>query len=212
MSDFSGSWCRDLEEIDLRDEALAAAAQVGTAPEDGVHSGGSAIIASAMENVELGPDRLGPWREDAQSGTRRRVILSLGLALLANIGCGPQAYVRDRAERDLRRRAAFETNCPADQLTLTPLSSEMALENGARDPVLGGTTTRETDAPRTMGVSGCGKRGTYIYVAGKGYVLNSSTEEVHTGSQSGSAGNALRPGVIAPTAPSPSMPPPAGMQ
>lgn len=103
-------------------------------------------------------------------------LLSLSVGVLLTVACGPQVYLRDHAERELRRRAAFETDCPADELTLTPLSSEMATE-AAVNP-LTGSGTRETDTPRTMGVSGCGKRGTYVYVAGKGYVLDSSSDRV----------------------------------
>lgn len=124
--------------------------------------------------------------EPTASQTPRWALRSLSIALLANLACGPQVYVRDGAERELRRRAAFETDCPAAQLKLTPLSSEMAIESGAVGP-LGGSGSRETDAPRTMGVSGCGKRGTYVYVAGKGYVLNSMSEGVHSDSSRGSS-------------------------
>ncbi len=92
------------------------------------------------------------------------------MVLLGNVACGPQVYVRNHAERELRRRAAFETGCPADQLSLTPLSSAMGVES--RD--------RSTDTPRTMGVSGCGKRGIYVYVAGQGYVLNAASHKAHT--------------------------------
>ena len=89
---------------------------------------------------------------------------TLSLLLLTTVACGPQFYLRDHAERELRQRASFEMECPSASLQLTPLSSEHATYKGA-----------ETDTPKTMGVSGCGKKGTYVYVSEKGYLLNSAT-------------------------------------
>ncbi len=93
--------------------------------------------------------------------------LSVFTAVLGIAACGLNtSYVRVDAERDLRRRASFEMSCPEAQLELTPLTHETAITQA------GGST----DAPETMGVSGCSKKGTYVYVSGKGYILNSTSD------------------------------------
>lgn len=147
----------------------------------------------------------------AERGTTRWSRLPLLIALVGHVGCATTYNVRASAERDLRRRAAFETGCPANQLKLIPLSSEAAVESGS--PGLFGDTELETDAYRTLGVSGCGHKGTYVYVAGKGYVLNSTSEAMFTESPSGSRGNPLRYGSTPPPPPAapPFVPPPVGM-
>jgi hypothetical protein len=91
---------------------------------------------------------------------------SLSVVVLGLIACGPGVYVRDHAERDLRKRAAFEMDCVPEELVLTRLSADNAIVTG-----------KESDAPKTIGVSGCGKKGTYVYLADKGYVLNSASNE-----------------------------------
>jgi hypothetical protein len=54
-------------------------------------------------------------------------------------------------------RAAFDLSCPADKLQITPLSSE-AMERA------------------TYGVTGCGKKASYVFAPGVGAALNSPIE------------------------------------
>lgn len=76
------------------------------------------------------------------------------LALLLISGCASFANNKQTA---VRSRATFDLSCPAEQLKLTPLSSE-AMERA------------------TYGVSGCGKKATYVFVPGVGAALNSPVE------------------------------------
>ncbi len=78
----------------------------------------------------------------------RAHVLAL-LALWVGTGCAAAL------ERDLRRRAAFDLQCPEDQLQLTPLA----------------TTTFANQSTPPYGVSGCSKRAAYVYTSG-GWVLN----------------------------------------
>lgn len=66
--------------------------------------------------------------------------------MLASFGCG--AHTRSKLEADLRTRAAREMSCPADQITLTPLTTEFAAD---------------TDIPLAQGADGCGKKLVYVY-------------------------------------------------
>lgn len=58
-------------------------------------------------------------------------------------------------ERDLRKRAAFDLQCPEEQLQLMPLA----------------TTGFPTQSTTPYGVTGCNKRAAYVYTSG-GWVLN----------------------------------------
>jgi len=60
---------------------------------------------------------------------------------------------------EVRTRAAFDFECPGDQLQITPLTSEAM-------------------ATATYGVRGCDKKATYIDTPGAGAVLNSDVDPV----------------------------------
>lgn len=79
------------------------------------------------------------------------LLTTLGLSLT---GCASFANTKRTA---VSSKAAFDLGCPAEQLQLTALSSE-AMERA------------------TYGVTGCGKKASYIYVPGGGAVLNSPIE------------------------------------
>jgi hypothetical protein len=66
-----------------------------------------------------------------------------------------QAGCAAALERDLRKRAAFDLQCPEEQLQLTPL----------------GNTTFGNQSTPPYGVAGCNKRAAYVYTSG-GWVLN----------------------------------------
>lgn len=89
----------------------------------------------------------------------RMMTKLLGILLLVSIsGCaGFSANLREKRQADLRQRASFEFSCPADQLQITPLDDNAASHGGG-----------------TTGVSGCGKKATYIWDAfGTGWIMNS---------------------------------------
>lgn len=88
-----------------------------------------------------------------------KTILLLAAAALSFVAC--TANLRSGLEADLRKRAAFELQCPEAQMTLAPLAD---LSPG-------------TDAPKSEGVSGCGKQAVYVYAWQQGaYVKNSESE------------------------------------
>ena len=78
-----------------------------------------------------------------------KTFLSVSGALLL-VGC---AGARERIRGDLLKRAAFDLQCPEEQIQLTEL---------------GGFTTQ--------GATGCGKRATYVR-GNVSWVLNSPTDE-----------------------------------
>lgn len=81
-------------------------------------------------------------------------VLSIGFMGLLFVGCASFANNKRQA---VSAKAAFDLSCPADQLRLSPLSSE----NMER---------------ATYGVTGCGKKASYVFVPGAGAVLNSPVE------------------------------------
>jgi hypothetical protein len=83
------------------------------------------------------------------------LVVGFGLPACAN-------SVRSGLEADLRKRAAFEFQCPEGQVTLTPL----------------GEFSPGTDTPKSEGVSGCGKQAVYVYVWQQGAYVNNSTSGV----------------------------------
>lgn len=76
------------------------------------------------------------------------------LISLSAFGCASFGSAKSSA---VRTRAAFDLSCAADKLQVSPLSSEM-MERA------------------TYGVSGCGKKATYIYAPEGGAILNSPIE------------------------------------
>lgn len=65
-------------------------------------------------------------------------------------------------------RAAFELECPKNELTMTPLSAQnYGLSN----------------APISQGVQGCGRRAVYV-ATDHGYVLNSNADKGTSGQPS----------------------------
>jgi hypothetical protein len=90
------------------------------------------------------------------------------LCAAAGSACAP---TRESAERDLRARAAYDLSCPVNKLVFTPMSDDKVVYDG-----------RETDTPKTMGVTGCGHVSTYVWVKDKGYVMNNNTTTTITSS------------------------------
>jgi outer membrane biogenesis lipoprotein LolB len=78
-----------------------------------------------------------------------KTLLTISAALLL-VGC---AAGRERIRDDLRKRAAFDLQCPEEQIQLTELGDFF-----------------------TQGATGCGKRATYVR-GNVSWVLNSPTDE-----------------------------------
>ncbi len=74
------------------------------------------------------------------------VVATLAVATLS--GCMSAAQVRQSSETDLRTRASFDLQCPAEQLQLTPLNN----------------TTDPNVLPSQYGVRGCERQATYVNV------------------------------------------------
>ncbi len=92
--------------------------------------------------------------------------LSLVVATLFCIaGCQTQQQVVDSMEPDAvhvaQRRGAFELNCPAAKAEV--LSKEMI-----QSPVVNPRFAPPQRAEYTVGVSGCGKRASYMVVCAEG--------------------------------------------
>jgi hypothetical protein len=78
-------------------------------------------------------------------------------------GCAGWAEIRAGQQVSLRKRAAFDFQCPADQLQLEPIE-----DHGPHS------------APTQYGVAGCGQRGAYIntwpeYESSGNWVLDSTS-------------------------------------
>lgn len=79
------------------------------------------------------------------------VLISTAVLSLGMSGCAPTVEERwETALQDLSKRASFDLDCPASQLTFHELSD-----------------------PSEQGVTGCDQRVTYIMVPYTGWVLNS---------------------------------------
>lgn len=78
-------------------------------------------------------------------GKKTFVALLMSVGLMACVSTGK-----------LRTRASFDMNCPEDQLSLTELDRNRNHQTA------------------TYGVSGCGKRSTYIYTRETGWVANNA--------------------------------------
>ena len=74
------------------------------------------------------------------------MLIAIGLTVA---GCG-KGLAPSRTEYDakLRQRAAFDLGCPEAELTLVPLA--------------------DGDLPASQGVTGCGKKATYVFSMGSG--------------------------------------------
>ena len=102
-------------------------------------------------------------------GIVERIGLVLGTAILAacatvqvgDLTLGKDAWAEDDAE--LRARAAFEMNCPKEELMLSVLSATRGSPRFAE----------------TVGVTGCQQKAVYKRVPSTGWVLNSA----HQGDQ-----------------------------
>jgi hypothetical protein len=90
----------------------------------------------------------------------RAMVAAMSLAVLATPITGCWQY-RDSWEKALRSRASFEFQCPQDQITMTPLTTE---------------TLGNSNVPLNQGVTGCGKRAVYTATI-SGYVLDSARVE-----------------------------------
>jgi hypothetical protein len=90
-----------------------------------------------------------------------RVALGLAVLLPFLAGCFMMT-VRTSFSRYSADRAAFELQCPIDQLEIVGLNRSLD------DPAAAGSQ---------VGVTGCGKRAVYVLVAGAGWVLNSDSRE-----------------------------------
>ena len=94
----------------------------------------------------------------------------VGIVTLISIGaCMPSFHYRDKWVQALRDRAAFEFECPADEIHITALTE---------------TTFGSTNAPLNQGVTACGKRAVYTATI-SGYVLDSpKVDTVNSGADS----------------------------
>jgi hypothetical protein len=99
-------------------------------------------------------------------------VTVLGLSFAASLlsGCWKTVMVDNqkvyeagwqKAQADLRRRAAFEMPCTEPEIQMTLIET-----NQSNIPPL----------PWSIGATGCGKRMTYKMVYGSGWVLNSRTD------------------------------------
>ncbi len=90
-------------------------------------------------------------------GMKRRSLQVLGLlaAMAVMEGCGADLG-------GLRTRAAFDMECSQNQLRLTELNSGNAMRNGEG---------------AVYGVTGCGKRGTYVQTVQGAWLLNSEQKK-----------------------------------
>ena len=75
-------------------------------------------------------------------------------------GCG--ANQLEQFRKDSLPRAAFDMSCPQDQLVVVPLNPE--------------ATDWNLHARGQVGVSGCGKKATYVNTSGGGWVLNNTSD------------------------------------
>ena len=89
-------------------------------------------------------------------------LIAFGL-LISLSGCaGIAESLRTKRQADLRQRAAFELQCPAEQLQITPLDDAAASHGGG-----------------ATGVRGCGRQAAYIWDAyGTGWILNSGNKRL----------------------------------
>jgi hypothetical protein len=89
----------------------------------------------------------------------------VALTLLSIAGCQTQQQIVESMEPDAmhvaQRRGAFEMNCPA--ATASVLSKEMI-----QSPMVNPRFAPPQRAEYTVGVSGCGKRATYLVVCADG--------------------------------------------
>ena len=92
------------------------------------------------------------------SAPLRRRILLMVLAV-ATTSCVSAADVIRRDHESIKNQAAFNWECPKDDITLVNLDTSNSLKNSTR-----------------YGVSGCGHRATYVYASGVGWVANSRSE------------------------------------
>ena len=102
---------------------------------------------------------------------------------LTVVGCVSAATVNSNNRSELLRRAAFDLDCPEAQLQTT------SLDGNAEDEFV-----------HSYGVTGCGKRGTYVRDRGRWLMNNGSVEQTAAGAQP-STPNAAPP-APAPTTPS----------
>ncbi len=91
------------------------------------------------------------------------------VTLISIAACMPSFHYRDKWVQALRDRAAFEFECPADEIHITALTE---------------TTFGSTNAPLNQGVTACGKRAVYTATI-SGYVLDSpKVDTVNSGADS----------------------------
>jgi hypothetical protein len=88
----------------------------------------------------------------------RSVAMAIVLA-----GCATTNSASSFQQTQGAKRAAFDLGCSQDQLQTTLVSGR---QNIAGQPIDG----------MTVGVTGCGKKATYIWVDTKGWILNSPVQ------------------------------------
>jgi hypothetical protein len=85
--------------------------------------------------------------------------------VLALAGCATQQQVVDEMQADAlhtaQRRAVFELDCPAAKVEL--LGKEMI-----QSPIIAPRFAPPERAEYTVGVSGCGRRATYLVICAEG--------------------------------------------
>lgn len=100
---------------------------------------------------------------------RKMAVWSLAASLLAT-ACGGYflAASKDGFEATEKKRAAFDLGCPVDQVQVTELVSG-AVPVTPDEAAKGGDGT-------VVGVTGCGRRATYKYVQGVGWVVQTTSK------------------------------------
>lgn len=86
----------------------------------------------------------------------------------AMTGCFLRYTLRQSIDDKLMERAAFEMDCPRDQLEVVPLNHD-----------LDGLAFFGSQ----VGMKGCGKKGVYVLAEGEGWVLNGSTQDAQAADQ-----------------------------
>jgi hypothetical protein len=94
---------------------------------------------------------------------RMKRVVALGLFLNACCASGCFAVKGPEASLDaLRARSAFDLNCPQEKLTIVTLTGQCGVSSWNAC---------------TKGVSGCDRRGTYVYFGADNWVMNNALKD-----------------------------------
>ena len=105
--------------------------------------------------------------------TRTLTLFFIATSIAGLTACGNKVIVDgfavqqkwyDSAVEDVAARAAYDLNCPRDEITLTIINS--------------GEGIWSKQMPTTIGANGCSQRGAYARTPTGAYILNGSTMPV----------------------------------